>query len=100
MPTINDSQEAMLLGFLHEVAHGPCGSVQPSEYEKYLRAEAERILQEIAASKLESAGAYGRTIERWWSGFYTEWVKPTARWTAGMTPAEINRIITVASRRG
>lgn len=55
---------------------------------------------EIAEQNLESAGAYSRTIDRWWDGFYTSGVIPTIDQTIQLDPKQIAALITMSSRRG
>jgi len=89
-----------IVDFLEGLVHGPCGSIQLSEYEKWVRHEAANCLADIANDKLERAGAYGRTIDRWWDGFYTNRREPTVAETAKMDPATLSNLIATASRRG
>ena len=56
--------------------------------------------QKKADQNLREAGAYGRTVDRWWAGFYTDYKPPTVTETAEMTPAEILNLIMTGSRRG
>ncbi len=97
---LTDTEAQNLLDFLHDLVHGPCGSVEIYHYERTIRSQAEAQILAIATRKLENAGAYSRTIDRWWAGFYTEYRKPTAYETACMTVSDIERTISVSSRRG
>ena len=56
-------------------------------------------MKEQANRNLESAGAYGRTIIRWWAGFYHNHKAPSIEYTANLTPQEITEIISTSSRR-
>lgn len=89
-----------VIEFLEGIIHGPCGSVPLSEYEKHIRNEAGDLLLQIANEKLAQAGAYGRTIDRWWDGFYTERRRPLASDTAKMSVQEISQTIATSSQRG
>ena len=53
-----------------------------------------------ANKKLEEAGAYGRTVDRWWAGFYHSGLIPTVEYTLGLTVMEIFTTIVCSSRRG
>lgn len=57
-------------------------------------------IRQEANAKLEAAGAYGRTIDRWWAGFYHGGIKPTEQQTIDLSVDDILRIIVCGSRRG
>lgn len=57
-------------------------------------------IKQIATNKLERAGLYGRTIARWWAGFYHNHKSPTAIETLSLTRQEISNRVATQSRRG
>ena len=87
--------------FLTGLVHGPCAGVGYVKYEKWVRTTAKQLLDDDRADRnLEAAGAYGRTLERWWNGFYDNGRVPTSEETAAMTSTQIAVIIANGSRRG
>ena len=57
-------------------------------------------IHKLAIDKLERSGLYGRTIDRWWTGFYHNGHRPDAIETLSTSRQEIVSIVIEQSRRG
>lgn len=79
-----------LVEFLTDLQHGPCATTDLAAYAKWVSTQATEELQAIAVTKLQAAGAYGRTMRRWFDGFYGRY---TVADTAAMTPDQILAIL-------